>query len=171
MGRHFARISAVLAGFSLLIASAPAAEPQSSLSNGWRLLRTANPRGGPDAVSISHTADVTRSDLDLAGAMLRCSPTRIEFLIVTVTLFSPKVAPEVTISAGGREWRFAGHVVPPGAELLLPSEATSLASGAWQSAGEINVKVTSNEQSFAGVIPLVGLSEALPTLAANCPAG
>src|SRR5271168_4825245 len=33
----------------------------------WRLVRSPDPRGGPDAVSIMHTADVSRSDPDFAG--------------------------------------------------------------------------------------------------------
>ena len=35
-------------------------------------MRTRNPHGGADAVSIMHTADTSKSDLDLAGLMIRC---------------------------------------------------------------------------------------------------
>jgi hypothetical protein len=41
----------------------------------WRLVRTPNPRGGPDAVSIMQTADSARSDIDLLESTLRCSDT------------------------------------------------------------------------------------------------
>src|SRR5262245_14711786 len=37
----------------------------------WRLVRTPDPRGGSEAVSIMQTADVSRSDIDFAGVMLR----------------------------------------------------------------------------------------------------
>lgn len=103
--------------------------------------------------------------------MLRCGLKGIQFLIVVVTPFSPRAEPSVTIHTGGQEWRFAAHVVPPGAELLLPGEATTLAGGPWQAANELSVKVMSKEQSFAGVIPIEGLAEALPTLMVNCPPG
>src|SRR5262249_50004523 len=33
----------------------------------WRLVRTPNPRGGPDAVSIMETADTARSDMTSSG--------------------------------------------------------------------------------------------------------
>ena len=160
----------LLIGLSTLFTPAAADGPHPKLGN-WRLIRTVNPRGGPDAVSMSHTADMTRSDLELAGAMLRCGEKSLEIVIVVVTPFPPHARPGVIIGADGKEWPFDARVVPPGAELLLPAEAMSLAAGPWQSARELTVKVTSPEQSFGGVIPIEGLAAALATLAANCPAG
>jgi hypothetical protein len=43
---------------------------------GWHLVRTRNPYGGADAISIMRTADASRSDLDLAGLMIRCAGHR-----------------------------------------------------------------------------------------------
>jgi hypothetical protein len=54
----------------------------------WRLVRTPNPRGGPDAVSVMQTPDPSRSDIDLAGLMLRCSDRGFEVLIVLLHPFS-----------------------------------------------------------------------------------
>src|SRR5262245_15718687 len=48
----------------------------------WRLVRTPDPRGGPDAVSIMQTADAARSDMDLVGLTLRCSDTGFDILVV-----------------------------------------------------------------------------------------
>ncbi len=163
--------ASLLAG--LCAAPATAEEPQIS---GWRLLQTANPHGGADAVSVSHTADTTRSDLDLAGLMLRCHERSAhdrsaEIVIVVVTPFQPSAHPSVTIAAAGKDWHFDAQVVSPGAELLLPSQATDLAAGPWQSIDELAVKVSSSNRSFSGVIPIEGLSGALAKLAANCPAG
>lgn len=169
---HCAAAAAILlAGLGLLAAPAAADTRHPKPPSGWHLLRTANPHGGPDAVSMSHTADITRSDLDLAGAMLRCGEKGIEIVIVVVTPFPPRARPDVTIGVDGKEWRFDARIVPPGAELLLPAEAMSLAAGPWQSAHELAVKVSSQEQSFGGVIPIEGLADALATLAASCPAG
>ena len=103
--------------------------------------------------------------------MLRCGEKSIEIAIVVVTPFSPRARPDVTIQTDGKEWKFSPVVVvPPGAELLLPAQATSLASGPWQFARELAVKVTSPEQSLGGVIPIDGIAQAFATLAANCPA-
>jgi hypothetical protein len=156
-----------LVGLGLLSAVAAAETQPPKLASGWHLVRTANPRGGPDAVSISHTADITRSDLDLAGMMLRCGEKSVEVMIVVVTPFSPRARPNVSVGADGKEWKFDAQVVSPGA-LLLPVEATNLANGSWQQTRELSVKVTSQNQSFGGVIPIEGLAEALATLDPNC---
>ena len=120
---------------------------------------------------MSRTADALRSDFDLAGLMLRCGDNGTEVLIVVVTLFPPRARPSVTIKADGKEWKFDARVMPPGAELLLPAEAEHLVAGAWQSAHELVIKVSSQDQSFGGVIPIDGLEPALGTLSTKCPAG
>jgi hypothetical protein len=170
MPRHYGRAAAtLLAALSLLAGPASADTQNPTLAGGWRLLRTTNPRGGPDAVSVTHTADLLQSDLDLAGVMLRCAEKGVEILVVVVTPFPPRAKPDVVVGTNGREWRFNAQVVTPGAELLLPAEAVSLASGPWQRAHHLAVKVTSQDRSFQGVIPIEGLAEALATLTANCP--
>jgi hypothetical protein len=146
-----------------------AADAQNATRSNWRLLRSANPKGGADAVSMSRTADTARSDLELAGMMLKCGEHGIEIVIVALTPLPPRARPEATISAMGKEWRFTASIVPPGAELLLPEDATRLAAGPWQSARELSVQVRSQQQSFGGVIPIDGLAGALTTLSANCP--
>ena len=171
MHRYCAKAAVLLLAASMVLTAALAAnEPKETTGSGWRLIRSKNPQGGPDAVSMSHTADITRSDLELAGLMLRCTDQGVDLVVVVVTPFPPRAHPAVTVSANNKEWRFDTHVVPPGAELLLPAEATALASGPWQSAHELAVKVSSPEQSFGGVIPIDGLAGALATLIPNCPA-
>jgi hypothetical protein len=162
-----ASLGVVLFAFGLGLLTASAGEAPIR-SDGWRLVRTANPAGGPDAISVAHTADIGRSDLDFAGLMLRCGGGAAEVAIIALTPFPPKAKPSVRIGADGQDSRFVAQVVPPGAELLLPHEATALAYGPWQRAHELSVTVTSPEQSFAGIIQIDGLSEALTTLTANC---
>ena len=158
-----------LAFIALALGLVPSrADESPRLSNGWRLVRSADPSGGPDALAIDHTADITRSDLDFAGLMLRCGSHSPEVAIIALTPFPPKAKPGVSIAAKGEHWEFVAQVVPPGAELLLPQEATALAFGSWQHAHELSVTVTSPEQSFAGIVQIDGLSEALTTLAASC---
>jgi hypothetical protein len=156
------------AGLCLLTVATAFAAPE--VPSGWHLLRSKNPTGGADAVSMNRAADIT-SDLDLAGLMLRCHDGRAEVLVVVVTPFAPRSQPAVTISANGQEWHFDATVVPPGAQLLLPATATALATGFWQSANQLAVKISWQQTAIAGVIPIDGLRGAVATLIANCPAG
>jgi hypothetical protein len=160
-------LGVALFAFELGVLTSSAAEAPIR-SNGWRLVRSANPAGGPDAISVAHTADVSRSDLDFVGLMLSCGEESAEVAIIALTPFPPKAKPSVSIGANGEDSRFVAQVVPPGAELLLPQKATALAYGPWQHVRELSVTVTSPEQSFAGIIQIDGLSEALATLTANC---
>jgi hypothetical protein len=100
--------------------------------------------------------------------MLRCGAESAEVAIIALTPFPPKAKPSVRIGADGEDSQFVAQVLPPGAELLLPQRATALAYGPWQHARELSVTVTSPEQSFAGIIQIDGLAEALTTLTANC---
>jgi hypothetical protein len=174
--------AALCAGLCAMSSAVAADAPH---AGGWRLLHSPSPIGGNGMASMSHTADMRRSDLDLAGLMLQCpneapqsqaAPsaethrTGAEIVIVVITPFPPLAQPHVTIDAAGQEWRFDAHIVPPGAELLLPTQAAKLAAGPWQSIHELTIKVSWQGRSFTGVIPIDGLADALATLAANCPA-
>jgi hypothetical protein len=158
----------LVVGFCLFILAAAAETPPTQSIRGWRLVRSANPHGGPDAVSMTRSADIV-SDRDLAGLMLRCHGASPEVIVIVITPFPPHAQPSVTIGANGREWHFAAQLVSPGAELLLPAAATDLASGPWQSAHQLAVKISWDQQSIAGVIPIDGLGNALATLAGHCP--
>ena len=142
---------------------------RSALPGAWRLVRTSNPSGGRDAVSIMHTADIARSDVAFAGLMLRCSDNDIEVLMVLLQPLPPSAHPQVMVKANTGAVKFVANVVPPGALLLLPREATALAEGAWQSAQELTVTIENNVDRSQGVVSLTGLDQALPTLLANCP--
>ena len=145
-------------------------QQQPSGADAWRLVRSPNPAGGPDAISIVRTADVSRSDIDLAGLMLRCRDGAIEVLVVVVRPFPPRAHPEVTIGAGAATSEFTTSVVPPGALLLLPPSATQLAQGPWDAVPEIVVSVRDEQGPFRGVVQVSGLASALQALQSNCPA-
>jgi len=170
MPHRIRRAGYVVAGLCLLSLAAAAEAPQTQSAGSWRLVRSVNPRAGSDVVSMTRSANIS-SDRDLAGLMLRCHGLSPEVIVVVVTPFPPRSQPGVTIGANGREWRFEAQVVPPGAELLLPAAATDLARGPWQSAHQLAVKISWQEQSITGVIPIDGLRGALATLLANCPTG
>lgn len=137
----------------------------------WRLVRTPNPAGGPDAVSIMQTADTAKSDLDLAGLALRCQDGGVEVLVVLVGGLSARAHPKVAINAAGSTVDFIATIVPPGASLLLPPAASDLASGPWTAVEELGVRIETGQTDglIRGVIPLIGLREALPSLMASCP--
>ena len=140
----------------------------------WRLVRMPNPTTEANTVSIMRTADIVKSDIDLAGLMLRCAQSNFEVVIVLVRPLPPRAHPMVTLSAGGNNATFAATVVPPGAEILLPADASALASGPWQAAPELSVQIAAVEGDepsapMHGIIPLAGLGAAIPLLLSNCP--
>ncbi len=152
--------------------SAPPAAPVPPMpvasAGSWRLVRTPNPAGGRDAVSIMQTADVATSDIDLAGLMIRCGEINLETLVVVVTPLPPRAHPKIIVSAAGRSSEFTGTVVPPGAEILLPDEASALLSTTWKAAPELAVRIENESDPVKGVISLTGLGSALQNLRANC---
>jgi hypothetical protein len=75
------------------------------------------------------TADITKSDLDLTGLMLRCSEGGVEILVVLVEPLQPRAHPKVTVSAAGKSVDFTATVAPSGAAVLLPRDVSILATG------------------------------------------
>jgi hypothetical protein len=144
-------------------------KPGSDSIGSWKLVRTPNPSGGADMVSVMHTADILRSDADLAGLTVRCGAAGAEVLLILSRPLSPSTRPMVVVGAGGTNVRLEAKVVPPFVTLLLPGEAEALARGPWLSAPEISVEIKYDQGSVRGVIPVGGLSPALQLLAANCP--
>ena len=82
--------------------------------NSWRLVRTPNPAGGPDAVAAMRTAESARSDLDFAGLMLRCGEVEPEVLVVLVRPLPIHSHPNIAIEADGSSVDLIATVVPPG---------------------------------------------------------
>jgi hypothetical protein len=136
----------------------------------WRLVRAPDPIGGREAISVTRTADVSKSDPEFAGLMLRCGERSIEVLIVLVRAFQPRFHPKVEVSAGSATAEFTASVVSPEVLLLLPHEATALAAGPWQAATELAVTVEDERGAIRGVVPLTGLGNALALLKSNCSA-
>ena len=75
---------------------APAEQASGSeLAGGWHFVRTHNPNGGTETISIMHAADTSRSDLDLAGIMIRCSDSGAEVVVVTLPALPFRAQPRV----------------------------------------------------------------------------
>jgi hypothetical protein len=145
------------------------AQEVSNFAGAWRLVRSPNPAGGRDAVSIMHTGDLSRSDLEFAGLMLRCGEHAIETLIVLVQPLPPRAHPKVMVAAGHDHAEFTASVVTPGALVLLPPEVLALVEGPWQTAPELAVSVEDEQTRIRGVVALAGLGAALQALRASCP--
>src|SRR5260370_15241045 len=78
----------------------------SQLPGGWRLVKTPDPSGGPDAVSVLHAADTTKSDLNFAGLTLRCGQTGIETLLILLEPLARGSQYGVLVKSGSTETRF-----------------------------------------------------------------
>ncbi|MBV8765442.1 MAG: hypothetical protein JOZ66_11065 [Hyphomicrobiales bacterium] len=146
-----------------------ASSAQTPSGGGWRLMRTLNPHGGPDAVSIVHTADVSRSDLDLAGLMLRCAPGGVEALVIVLDPRPPSSKPLVELRIAGVAKKFETRIVPPFTALLLPPEAAALLTNIGLASEEVAIEIETQPSAVKGTVPLVGLGGALGELRASCP--
>jgi hypothetical protein len=134
----------------------------------WRLVQTPGPRGGPGAVSITQAADPSRTDVDLAGLMLRCSDIGFDVLIIFLKPFPPHAHPKVKLTAGGATVQLDATVISPGAAISLPAAAAALVNGSWQSSSELEIAVNDDREAVRGVISLAALGPALSLLKSNC---
>ncbi len=147
-----------------------AGEPSPAESAGtWRLVRTPNPRGGPEAVSIMHTADISRSDLGLAGLMVRCNGGRSELAIVLLNAFPLRAHPRVIFGDPGHETQFDATIGPPGTAVILPGDPKVVVGNAWQAESDLFIHVIDGPTKISGVVPLAGLQAAFTLLMSNCP--
>jgi hypothetical protein len=140
-----------------------------AMSGTWRLVRTPSPRGGPGEVSITQTADASRSDIDLVGLMLRCSDTGFNVLVIFLKPFPPRAHPKVKLTTGSDTVQLDATVVSPGVAILLPPEAAALVNGSWQTFSELAMEIDDGSGVVRGVIPLAGLGQALSLLTTSCP--
>jgi hypothetical protein len=136
----------------------------------WRLVRTPNPGGGADAVAITRTALLAKSDANFAGVMLRCAKDDIEVLTVLIEPMPPHARARVRLKAGGVEQRVEATVLPPGVAILLPAEAAALATGPWLLARELELEIDHDQTTTHGTVGLSDLGPALARLRASCPA-
>jgi hypothetical protein len=139
----------------------------SELTGGWRVVRTRHPQGGPDAVSIMHTADTSKSDIELAGLMLRCGNGGAEILVILLRPFPLRARPKVAFGKPGSEIRFETSVAAPGTMILLPGDAATLINGPWRSLSELSIQVDDEQVSIRGAVALTGLKPAFDVLTAN----
>jgi hypothetical protein len=139
------------------------------LAGAWKLVRTPNPRGGPEAVSIIHTADTSRSDLELAGLMIRCNNGRGELAIVLLRAFPLRAHPRVIFGSLGHETQFEATVSPPGTAVVVPGDPKAVIGSFWLTESDLFIRVIDGSTKVSGVVPITGLKAAFTLLIANCP--
>jgi hypothetical protein len=141
--------------------------PSSQLTGGWHFVRTRNPHGTDEVVSIMHTADISRSDPDLAGLTIRCAKRGTEILIVLIRSFPLRARPTVVLGPANQESRFKTTVASPGTAILLPEGAATLVRS-WFTQNALFIRVADDQNTIQGVVPLEGLETAFKVLIANC---
>ncbi len=145
------------------------AQPPPELGT-WRLIRTPNPAGGPESISIAKSANTTGSDPDIAGLMLRCGEgATTQVLVVLIEPLPLRAHPKVTVVAGATTTEFTASVVMPGTSVLLPEKASALIEDTWQSVPELSISISENRRSIHGVISLADIGAAMRTLQSSCP--
>ena len=140
------------------------------LEGGWRLVKSRNPDGGADAISVMHVVDSAKSDARLAGLSLQCGRNGIEIVLIVLERQSRSTRPNVVLITGEKQAEFEASVIQGGAALLLPADASKLAAGEWQGATELSVEIATKPTAIRGTVPIGGLSAALRYLSQNCPA-
>jgi hypothetical protein len=138
------------------------------LTGGWRLVKTADPNGGPEAVSVMHVSDTAKSDIGLAGLTLRCGRGSPEALLILLEPLPHGTNPTVTIANGPDRAQFEASAIQGGEAILLPQAASSLAAGDWQKASELSIEIAVKPVPIQGIVPIAGLSSALQILNQNC---
>jgi hypothetical protein len=133
-------------------------------SGKWRLVRTPTHRDGEVVFSIMATAEISGSDIDFAGLDLRCAEPEFEILVFLISPLPPRARPIITMN----DKKFQGSVVSPGTAILLPKEATALATGQWQSLPSLSIKVENDGTATRGLVSLDGFDTALKTLVSTC---
>lgn len=143
-------------------------ELTSEVAGGWHLVRTPNPNGGNDALSIMHTADTARSDLNLAGLMIRCRKGGTEAAVVLLSAFPLRTRLQVVLGRPQNEIKFDATVAPPGTVILLPGDGKTLVNGSWKALSELFIRVENDRTVTHGVVALTGLKVAFKTLVEGC---
>lgn len=154
-----------------LIPSA-SSEAAPATADSWPLIRTPNPKGGPDAVAIMRMANTTQSDPDLAGLMIRCAEKQgLEVVLALVRPFPPRAKADVVVTSGTASSVLHAQASSVGTALVLPIEATAFTTGPWQGWKELAVTIKHPEAEIHGTIPLDGAAPAIAKLSASCPSG
>lgn len=138
------------------------------LEGGWRLVKSRNPDGGADAISVMHVVDSAKSDGRLAGLDLQCGKDGVKIVLIVLEPLPRSTRPNVTLITGEKRADFEASVIQSGAALLLPDDASKLAASDWQNANELSVEIGTTPAAIRGAVPITGLAAALRYLSQDC---
>jgi hypothetical protein len=130
----------------------------------WRLVRTPAPSGGKEAISITRPGELSGSDPDFAGLMIRCADSDIEVLVILIRPLPLRAHPRVSINGQ----TFVSTVSPPGSAVLLPRNVGISARQRWPSLAHLDLAVENDGLTTKGLVDLAGLQDALIALTAAC---
>jgi hypothetical protein len=130
----------------------------------WRLVRTPAPSNGKEAISITRPGELSGSDPDFAGLMIRCADSDIEVLVILISAMSLRAHPRVSINGQ----LFESTVAPPGSAILLPKNVVMAARERWPSLATLDLAVDNEGLITKGRVDLTGLQDALNALNAAC---
>jgi hypothetical protein len=163
------RVCLVAASLVGLVEFSPIQESKAqSEMGGWRFVRLPSTPDTASAVAITHAPDLSSSDLNFAGIMLRCAKNNLQIMIALVEPFPPRSQTQVTMVTGTHETKFTGTVIGPGLAILLPPEASALAETASRSLERLSIVVEKGDTKLKGSVALTGLPAALQKLRENC---
>ncbi|MGY4615527.1 hypothetical protein ACVWZ4_000754 [Bradyrhizobium sp. USDA 4472] len=138
------------------------------LGDGWRLAKTRDSSSSAEIVSVMHVADISKSDINLAGLSLRCGQDGLQAVLILLAPLPRSSRPSVVVKTSTKRSEFEAVVTQAGEALLLPGLASTLASGAWQTASELSIEIATGPNPIEGVVPIRGLVAALNSLPPNC---
>jgi hypothetical protein len=138
------------------------------LDGGWQLVKTRDPGGGAETISVMHVVDTGKSDFGLAGLSVRCGRPGLDVVLIVLEPLPSTSHPTVILTAGSLRSEFEASVVQSGEALLLPQGASNLAAGDWQKATELSVEIATKPNPVRGIVPIAGLPAALRSLTPNC---
>ena len=168
LGFGFAPYSAhaETAGFQTtqLVAPSPAT-PSDALTIGrWRLIRTPSPTGRLEAVSITRPGELSGSDPNFVGLMIRCAEPDLEVLLVMLQPLPPRAHPTIIIDGT----KVDGRVVPPGM-IQLPPDFAKVAKDVWPKRPNLRFSIEEDSVTTKGLVLLDDLDRALDVLTGACP--
>jgi len=138
------------------------------LGDGWRLAKTRDSSSNAEIVSIMHVADISKSDINLAGLSLRCGQDGLQAVLILLEPLPRSNHPTVVVKTDSKRSEFEAAVTQGGEALLLPGLASTLARGDWQTASELSIEIAARPNPIQGVVPIRGLAAALRSLPPNC---
>ncbi|WGD50679.1 hypothetical protein QA641_34600 [Bradyrhizobium sp. CB1650] len=144
------------------------ASQSTQLEGGWRLVKSRNPDGGADAISVMHAVDSAKSDGRLAGLDLQCGKDGIKIVLIVLEPLPRSTRPNVTLVTGEKRAEFEASVIQSGEALLLPADASKLAASDWQNATELSIEIGTTPAAIRGAVPIAGLATALRYLSQDC---